>query len=45
MCHPDNQRVLARSIRHSVLIEYDGDHDASLKNPSLLESHLDLLFA
>lgn len=41
---PHNQQFLHREIRGSSLVQYQGAHERSVVEPSLLAQHLELLF-
>ncbi len=42
---PANQHRLVSLIPSSILLEYDGEHDEGIKNPALMASHLDMMYA
>ncbi|KAI9002489.1 Alpha/Beta hydrolase protein [Hyaloraphidium curvatum] len=42
---PHNQKRLVETVPGAVLVEYDGEHDTSLKEVNLFEEHMDLLMS
>ena len=43
MAPTHNQHVLHREIQGSTLVEYDGVHDEGIRNPTLMQTHMESL--